>query len=55
LTTARKRIKARFSATPEPIQLFFPSKWQINQQLPVEPVFARWDVPPKDALQVSLF
>lgn len=34
LTSARSRIKARFSATPEPIQLFFPPKWGINALLP---------------------
>jgi hypothetical protein len=34
LTSARKRIKARFSASPEPIQLFFPPKWGINDKLP---------------------
>lgn len=34
LASARKRIKARFSVTPEPIQLFFPPKWGINDKLP---------------------
>lgn len=34
LTSSRKRIKARFSATPEPFQLFFPPKWGINHLLP---------------------
>jgi hypothetical protein len=34
LTSARTRIKARFSANPEPIQLFFPPKWGINPLLP---------------------
>lgn len=34
LTSGRKRIKARFSVTPEPIRLFFPPKWKINDRLP---------------------
>jgi hypothetical protein len=34
LTSARSRIKARFSATAEPIQFFFPPKWGINDLLP---------------------
>lgn len=34
LTSGRKRIKARFSVAPEPIQLFFPPKWGINDKLP---------------------
>jgi hypothetical protein len=38
LASARKRIKARFSVTPEPIKLFFPPKWGINDKLPESPV-----------------
>lgn len=34
LTSSRKRIKARFRATPEPLDLFFPPKWGINNMLP---------------------
>jgi len=34
LASARKRIKARFSVAPEPIELFFPPKWGINDKLP---------------------
>ena len=30
LASARKRIKARFTSDPEPIRLFFPPKWGIN-------------------------
>jgi len=33
LTSTRKRIKARFSITPKPIELFFPPKWGINDKL----------------------
>lgn len=34
LASARKRIKARFSVTPEPMKLFFPPKWGIGDKLP---------------------
>jgi hypothetical protein len=34
LTSARSRIKARFSATADPIRFFFPPKWGLNEQLP---------------------
>jgi hypothetical protein len=34
LASARKRIKARFTPTPEPMHLFFPPKWDINSGLP---------------------
>jgi hypothetical protein len=34
LTSARKRIKARFSRSAESIELFFPPKWGINSKLP---------------------
>jgi hypothetical protein len=37
LTSARKKIKARFHANPEPLCLFFPPKWQINENLPARP------------------
>jgi hypothetical protein len=35
LTSARKRIKARFSITQNPIEFLFPPKWGINDKLPV--------------------
>lgn len=38
LASARKRIKARFSVSPEPLQLFFPPKWGINSKVPRESV-----------------
>lgn len=41
LTSARKRIKARFNASPEPVRLFFPPKWGINDKVPSEPVFGK--------------
>jgi hypothetical protein len=34
LASARKRIKARFSPSAEPMQLFFPPKWGINESVP---------------------
>lgn len=34
LKSARKRIKARYSATSEPFRLFFPPKWGINNLVP---------------------
>lgn len=34
MASARKRIKARFTQTAEPVQLFFPPKWGINDKLP---------------------
>jgi len=40
LASARKRIKARFTPTAEPIRLFFPPKWRINDKLPSQPVLS---------------
>jgi hypothetical protein len=51
LASARKRIKARFTATPEPVRLFFPPKWGINDQLPGEPVYSQ----PREQEQAALF
>lgn len=34
LESARKRIKARFQESTEPLRLFFPPKWGINDRLP---------------------
>jgi hypothetical protein len=51
LPSARKRIKARFTATPEPVQLFFPPKWGINDRLPGEPVYSS----PQTREQAALF
>jgi hypothetical protein len=51
LASARKRIKARFSVTPEPIRLFFPPKWGINGKLPGEPVY----ISPQAHEQAALF
>jgi 5-hmdU DNA kinase-like protein len=39
LTSARKRIKARFAPHAEAVQLFFPPKWHLNHLLPKDPVF----------------
>ncbi|MGH3871749.1 MAG: nucleotide kinase domain-containing protein [Pseudonocardiaceae bacterium] len=54
LASARKRIKARFSITPESIELFFPPKWGINHRLPESAVFGETrDCWP--SRQISLF
>lgn len=39
LTSARKRIKARFTASEGALRLFFPPKWGINHALPKDEVF----------------
>jgi len=36
LRSNRTRIKARFSPSPEPIWLFYPPKWGINERLPAQ-------------------
>ena len=41
LASARKRIKARFTPTPEPVRLFFPPKWAINSKLTAPSAHAR--------------
>lgn len=53
LASARKRIKARFTPTSEPISLFFPPKWGINDELPARPVFS--DPAPAGHTQAALF
>ncbi len=53
LASARKRIKARFTPTPEPIRLFFPPKWGINDKLPSQPVLS--DTKPAPHEQTALF
>jgi alpha-glutamyl/putrescinyl thymine pyrophosphorylase clade 1 len=53
LASARKRIKARFTSTPEPIRLFFPPKWGINNELPSQPVLS--DAKPAPHEQAALF
>lgn len=41
LASARKRIKARFQETPDPLRLFFPGKWKISEKLPSRLVFGK--------------
>jgi hypothetical protein len=53
LASARKRIKARFAPSSEPISLFFPPKWGISDKLPDQPVFS--DSVPTGRAQVALF
>jgi hypothetical protein len=43
LTSARKRIKARFTPTAESMRLFFPPKWKLNHLLPQGPVMGGTD------------
>jgi alpha-glutamyl/putrescinyl thymine pyrophosphorylase clade 1 len=50
LASARKRIKARFTATSEPIRLFFPPRWAINDRLPAEPAYSSLPVHEQSAL-----
>lgn len=38
LISQRKRIKARFTESPDPIGLFFPPKWGLNEATPAGPV-----------------
>jgi hypothetical protein len=54
LASARKRIKARFTPTPEPVRLYFPPKWDINARLPAEPVYNDDTTPARHA-QEALF
>jgi hypothetical protein len=55
LTSARKRIKARFSVTPEPLELFFPPKWRINEKLPKGQVLGVSESAQKAEVQEALF
>ena len=36
LRSNRSRIKAQFAPSPEPIRLFYPPKWGINERLPAQ-------------------
>lgn len=55
LASARKRIKARFSVTPEPMQLFFPPKWGINNKIPNGLVLGLEGSRDKRLMQKALF
>ncbi|MFJ5859879.1 nucleotide kinase domain-containing protein [Pseudarthrobacter sp. NPDC092439] len=41
LTSARTRIKSKYSESTEPLTLFFPPKWGINHALPSHPVLGK--------------
>lgn len=45
LTSSRSRIKSRFKPAGEPMRLFFPPKWGINDRLPEEAVLGYRDEP----------
>jgi hypothetical protein len=53
LASGRKRIKARYTPTPQPISLLFPPKWNLNDKLPLQPVFC--DATPARNAQTTLF
>jgi anti-sigma regulatory factor (Ser/Thr protein kinase) len=53
LASARKRIKARFTPAPEPVRLFFPPKWGINDKMPSQPVLSNAN--PAQHEQAALF
>jgi hypothetical protein len=57
LASARKRIKARFTQTPEPIRLFFPPKWGLNTMLPQAEVLGApsHNAEPTTLTQATLF
>jgi hypothetical protein len=57
LASARKRIKARFTQTPEPVRLFFPPKWGLNAMLPQAEVLGApsHDAEPTSLAQATLF
>jgi hypothetical protein len=50
LTSARKRIKMRYATHPEPLSLYFPNKWNLNDKLPKQHVFGPQLTPPQDSL-----
>jgi hypothetical protein len=51
LTSGRKRIKAKFTRSAEPIELFFPPKWGLNDALPAGGVMGDASTP-SEAQQV---
>lgn len=50
LASGRTRIKAKFTASPEAVELFFPPKWGINDQLPAGGVMGPSGVQAQGAL-----
>lgn len=47
LASARSRIKSRYASTHEPMTLFFPPKWGINNYLPQNAVLGDEFAPPR--------
>jgi len=37
-TGGRSRIKQRFEASPDPVEMWFPPKWGLNERLPAKPI-----------------
>lgn len=54
LASARKRIKARFTPTTEPVRLFFPPKWGLNERLPDTDVLGQ-TTPSSSPAEMTLF
>jgi alpha-glutamyl/putrescinyl thymine pyrophosphorylase clade 1 len=52
LASSRTRIKARFSANPDPIRLYLPPKWGLNDKVPAHDVFG---ATARSAAQEALF
>jgi hypothetical protein len=55
LKSARQRIKARYSVAAEPLVLFFPPKWGINDRLPRKRVFGTTQAAEMRPDQATLF
>lgn len=54
LSSNRKRIKARFSPSPDPMALYFPSKWGLSAELPTQPGAQSGQEPVQDILFADL-
>lgn len=54
LASGRKRIKARFARSADPIELFLPPKWGLNDRVPEGPVLGTSE-PGTVAAQQALF
>jgi hypothetical protein len=55
LASARSRIKARFTQTPAPLDLFFPPKWGVNEAVPTAPIHPSARVSPAPYEQTVIY
>jgi hypothetical protein len=55
LKSARQRIKAKYAGSRDPVTLFFPPKWEINERIPSVPVFGQSDMEDVQFEQAQLF